>query len=146
MMEKAIALAPNHAENLGIAAAAQNKLGRPNRSFELITRAMRVCPVYPSWYLWVLGTACRFMGRYEAAVRAFEEGISRNSENLGLHVGLASTLGELDRREDARKSVSEILRLSPGFSIKTYIGGLSYRDQAHLKRFEDGLREAGLPE
>ncbi len=146
MSEKAVALAPNLAENLAVAAATLNKLGQPERSFELIKRAMRLCPIYPGWYLHVLGSACRLLGRNESAVSAFEEGIRRNADALSIHVGLASTLGELGRQEDAKKPVSEILRLNPDFSIKKYIGGLSYRDPADLERFEEGLRKAGLPE
>jgi tetratricopeptide (TPR) repeat protein len=146
MSEKAIALAPSHAESLAHAAAALNKSGQPERSFELIKRAMRLCPIYPGWYLYVLATACRLLGRNESAVSAFEEGIRRNADALSLHVGLASTLGELGRQEDAKKPVSEILRLNLDFSIKTYIGGLSYRDPAELARFEDGLHKVGLPE
>ncbi len=44
------------------------------------------------------------------------------------------------------RRLAAILRLSPGFSINTYIGELSYRDPAELARFEDGLRKTGLPE
>ena len=145
--EKAIALAPNHAENLAIAAAVLNKSGQPERSFELIKRAMRLCPIYPGWYLYVLATACRLLHRNESAVSSFEEAIKRNPENHpSLHVGLASTLGELGRMEDAKRTAAAILRLEPNFSIKKYIGRLSYRDPAELTRFEDGLRKAGLPE
>jgi TolB-like protein/DNA-binding SARP family transcriptional activator len=146
MSEKAIALAPNHAENLAVAAATLNKSGQPERSFELIKTAMRLCPIYPGWYLYVLATACRLLGRNESAVSAFEEGIRRNADILGLHVGLASTLGEQGREEDAEKPISEIMRLNPDFAIKKYVAGLSYRDPAELARFEDGLRKAGLPE
>ena len=146
LSEKSIALAPNHAEILGTAAAACNKAGQPERSFELIKKAMRLCPIYPGWYLYVLATACRLLGRNESAVGAFEEGIRRNADNLGLHVGLASTLGELGQLEDAKKPVSNILRLKSNFSVKKYVEELSYRDPAELARFEDGLRKAGLPE
>ena len=146
MSEKAIALAPNHSENLAVAAATLNKSGHPERSFELIKRAMRLCPIYPGWYLYVLATACRLLGRNESAVSAFEEGIKRDAGWLSVYVGLASTLGELGREEDAKMSISEILRLSPDFSIKKYMEGLSYRDPEELARFEDGLRKAGLPE
>ncbi len=145
MSEKAIALAPNHAVSLAHAAAALNKLGQAERSFELIKRAMRLCPIYPGWFLYVLATACRLLGRNESAVSAFEEGIKCDADWLSVHVGLASTLGELGREEDAKMSISEILRLSPDFSIKKYMEGLSYRDPEELARFENGLRKAGLP-
>jgi TolB-like protein len=146
MTKKAITLAPNHAENLAIAAAILNKSGQPERSFELIKRAMRLCPIYPGWYLGALATACRLLGRNEAAVSAFEEGIKRNADNLALHIGLATTLGNMGRQNDAKKPVYQILRLNPDFSIKMYMGGLTYRDPVESARFEDGLRKAGLPE
>jgi TolB-like protein/class 3 adenylate cyclase len=146
MSEKAVALAPNQAENLAIAAAVLGKSGQPQKSFELVKRAMRLCPIYPGWYLYVLATACRLLGRNESAIGAFKAAIKRNADNLALHVGLASTLGELGRLEDAETPVAEILRLSPDFSVKTYMEGLSYRDPAELARFEEGLCKAGLPE
>ena len=107
---------------------------------------MRLCPIYPGWYLYVLATACRLLGRNESAVSAFEAAIKRNSDWLSIRVGLASTLGELGREEDAKKLVSEILSIDPNFSIKTHIAGLSYRDPAESARFGEGLRKAGLPE
>ena len=146
MSEKAVALAPNHAENLATTAATLNKVGQPERALELIRRAMRLCPVYPAWYLFVLGTACRLLDRKESAIEAFNAALERNADQLSIQVGLASTLGELGREEDAKKTVSEILRLKPDFSSKAYSEELSYNDPAELARFENGLREAGLPE
>ena len=113
---------------------------------ELIKKAMRLCPIYPSWYLWAVATACRLLSRNESAIGAFEAAIKRSPDHLAAYVGLASTLGELSRAADAKTPVSEILRLDPDFSIKTYVGGLSYRDPEELERFENGLRKAGLPE
>jgi adenylate cyclase len=147
MSEKAIALAPNHAQNLAIAAAVLNKSGQPERSFELIKRAMRLCPIYPGWYLYVLANACRLLHRNESAVGVLQEAIRRNPENHpALHIGLASTLGELGQDEDAKRTAAVILRLEPDFSIQKYARRLAYRDPTELTRFEDGLRKAGLPE
>jgi tetratricopeptide (TPR) repeat protein len=146
MSQKAVALAPSHAEILALSANVQNKSGRPERGLELIKKAMRLCPVYPGWYFQILGTAYRLTGDTDSAVDAYKAAIKGDADFLTMHVGLASTLGELGRQADAKKPVSEILRLDPDFSIKTYVGGLSYRDPAELARFEDGLRKAGLPE
>jgi len=146
MSEKAVALAPNHSEILATSAVTQIKSGQSKRAFELIRKAMRRCPVYPNWYLWALGTACRLTGQTGSAIAVFEEGIKRSPDHLALHAGLASTFAELSREGDAQKSVSEILRLDPDFSIKKYMKGLSYREPADMARFEDGLHKAGLPE
>jgi tetratricopeptide (TPR) repeat protein len=144
--EKAVMLSPNHAENLAVSAVIQIKSGRPDRALELIRKAMRLCPICPNWYLWVLGTAYRLTGRPDSAVIAFESAIKRDADSLAVHAGLASTLGELGRQADAKKSVSQILRIAPDFSIKRYMDGLSYKDLSESARFENGLRKAGLPE
>jgi adenylate cyclase len=146
MSEKAVTLALHHSEILAQSANVLNKSGRPERSLELIKKAMRLCPVYPDWFLYILATAWRLLGRNESAVSAFEAAIKRNSDWLSIRVGLASTLGELGREEDAKKFASEILRIDPDFSIQTYVAGLSYRDPAVSARFGEGLRKAGLPE
>jgi TolB-like protein/Tfp pilus assembly protein PilF len=145
MSDKAIALAPNHSENLATLAVILNKSGQSGKALELIKRAMRLCPIYPSWYLNVLGMTYRLLGQNETAVSAFKESIKGNNAFFAPHVGLASTLGELGWEKDARKSVTNILRINPDFSIKKYVRELSYRDPAELTRFEDGLRKVGLP-
>jgi len=146
MSQKAVALAPSHAEILALSANVQNKSGRPERGLELIKKAMRLCPIYPGWYFELLGTAYRLTGDTSSAITAFETAIKNGSDMLSMHVNLAVTLGELGRREEAQTPVAEIQRLDPDFSIKRYMEGLSYRDPAELARFEKGLREAGLPE
>jgi TolB-like protein len=146
MSERSVELAPSNAEILALSANVQNKSGRPERSLVLIKMAMRRCPVYPGWFLWVLGTAYRLTGQTESAIRAFETARKHNADWLSTHVSLASTLGEIGREEDSKKSVSEILRLKPDFSIKKYMAGLSYGDPSVTARIEDGLRKAGLPE
>jgi TolB-like protein/predicted TPR repeat methyltransferase len=144
--EKAIALAPNQAENLAMASVVLTKSGQPERSLELIKSAMRHCPIYPGWYLSVLAKAYRGLGQNESAVSAFEASLERNPDDISDRVGLAATLGELGRGEAAKRTVAAILRHDPEFSAKKYIGRLSYRDPAELARFEDGMRKAGLPE
>ena len=59
---------------------------------------------------------------------------------------MAVTLSELGRLEEAHKSVEDILRISPNFSIANYLEGLAYSDQDEMKRIEEGLRRVGLPE
>jgi tetratricopeptide (TPR) repeat protein len=146
MSERSVELAPSNAELLALSANVLNKSGRPERSLVLIQMAMRLCPVYHGWFLWVLGTAYRLTGQTDSAISAFEAASKHNADWLSTHVSLASTLGEIDREEDSKKSVSEILRLKPDFSIKKYIAGLSYGDPSVTARIEDGLRKAGLPE
>jgi len=146
MAEKAISLAPNNAHNLGGASMVMNKTGNPQRSLELKRRAMRASPMYQPGFIRGLGLTYYLLGQTDSAIRAFKESIERESEYLSAHTNLASIFGELGRLEEAEVAVREILRLSPDFSIKTYMNGLSFSDPKVLTRMEEGLRKAGLPE
>ena len=107
---------------------------------------MRYCPFYPQWFLWGLGMAYRYTNQSDAAISAFELATSRGLGYISTHISLASTYGELNRLEEAKKPVSEILHQNPDFSITRYMAGLSYKIPQDVERFEDGLRKAGLPE
>jgi adenylate cyclase len=147
MAEKAIALDPNSAENLGgVASAVMTKSGRPERAIELIKRAMRLCPFYRPGLLRGLGTAYRASGRLQEAVACYRESIKREAGYLAAYVNLASTLGELGWNDEAREAALDVIRHEPDFSISQYIAGLSYRNQADIDRIANGLRAAGLPE
>lgn len=147
MAEKAIALDPNSAENLGgVASAVMTKSGRPDRAVELIKRAMRLCPFYRAGLLRGLGTAYRASGRLQEAVACYRESLKRETGYLAAHVNLASALGELGWEEEAREAARDVLQHEPRFSIARYIAGLSYRNQADVDRIAAGLRAAGLPE
>ncbi len=146
MAEKAISLAPNNAQNLGEASMVMNKTGNPQRSLELKKRALRASPMYHPGLIRGLGLSYYLLGQTDSAIRAFKESIERESEFLSAHTNLASIFGELGRLEEAEVAVLEILRLSPDFSIKAYMNGLSFSDPKVLTRMEDGLRKAGLPE
>ncbi|MDH3636147.1 MAG: tetratricopeptide repeat protein [Gammaproteobacteria bacterium] len=146
MAEKAISLAPNNAQNLGEVSMVLNKTGNPQRALELKKRAMRACPMYRPGFLRGLGLSYYLLGQLDSAISAFKQSIARESEYLSAHTNLASIYGELGRLEEAKEPVSEILRLAPDFSIKTYMKGLSFSDPKILTRMEDGLLKAGLPE
>ena len=143
---KSVELAPNHAINIANSAVILNKCGQPKRAMERIRKAMRLSPVYPTWFLSILGQASRLVGMTDTAIDAYSELISRELDSLVGHVCLTSTFGELNREKEANASAAEVLRVNPDFSIKKYMEGLSYRDPAEAARFEEGLRKAGLPE
>ena len=143
---KSVKLAPNHASNYAISATILNKCGQPEIAIERIRKAMRLCPVYPMWFLVILGQIYRVLGSVDDSTGAYSEMIKHDPDHLEGHIGLANILGESDQIEKAKVSATEVLRINPNFSIKAYIGNLAYRDQAEISRFANGLRKAGLPE
>jgi adenylate cyclase len=139
-------IAPNYPTTLAVSAVILNKCGQPERAIERMRKAMRLCPVYPLWYLSVLGQILRVLGRTDEAIRAYTEMIERYPDSLEGQVGLAELLGRAGRTAAVKAAAAEVLRINPDFSISEYVGNLSYRDPAEITRFEEGLCKAGLPE
>jgi adenylate cyclase len=139
-------MAPNSAVTVAVSAVILSKCGQPERAIERIRKAMRLCPVYPLWFLSVLGQVLRVLGRTDEAISAYTEMIKRYPDSLEGQVGLAELLGRTDQTAAAKTVAAEVLRINPDFTISEYVGNLSYRDPAEITRFEEGLSKAGLPE
>jgi adenylate cyclase len=144
--QKSVDMAPNNTSNIAVFAVILNKCGQSERAIEQIRKAIRLCPVYPLWFLSALGQVLRVLGRTEEAIGAYTEMIKRYPDSLEGQVGLAEILGRAGRMTAAKKAAAEVLRINPEFSISEYVGNLSYRDSTEITRFEEGLRKAGLPE
>ncbi len=86
----------------------------------------------------VVGTAGdSILAEFASAVEAVQCAVEIQRE---LKVGNA----ELDRQEEARAEVAEILRLNPNASVETYRQNIPYKDPVVLERTLAGLRKAGL--
>ncbi len=145
-INKSVQLAPNHATNIGIAAAILNKCGHPEKAIERIRKAMRLSPIYPSWYLSILGQAYRLADMIDAAIETYSEFIKSEPDSLEGQIALAEIFGETNQLDHATVSAKEVLRLNPDFTINKYVDGLAYSNPTENLRFAEGLRKAGLPE
>ena len=110
----------------------------------MIEKAMRLNPHYPPFYLYFLGEAYRFTGRYEEAIAAFKSALTRNPVLLPAHVNLAVIYSELGREEEARAEAAEVLRLNPKYSLEVWRQINPYKDPAEVERVVAALRKAGL--
>ena len=72
--------------------------------------------------------------------------LSGNPDILGGYITLATSYTFLNRTEDARNAVEEILRINPGFSLEYYIKTSPYKNQEKLDENINALRKAGLPD
>ena len=146
MADKVMELAPNNASVIAISAIVSSKCGRPEYALERIRKAMRLCPVYPLWFLSALGQVSRLSGRIDDAIEAYHEMVRRDPDHLEGHIGLTDALSEADRLDEAKKTALVVLRINPEFSIAEYTENLSFRDPSQVDRFAGGLRKAGLPD
>ena len=142
--QQAIALSPNGAEVHALLAVTLNFAGRPEDGLTMIEKAMRLSPVYPSWYLHVLGMSHYLVGRYEEALAAFTHSRDRYPDVWFPYVGLVLTSVQLGREGDARAAAAEILRRDPAFSLERYAAIQPYQNPADLTQELDILRQGGL--
>ena len=75
-----------------------------------------------------------------------KKALSGNPDNLGAYLVLAASYNNLNRIEDARKAVKEILRIQPDFSLKYFASTLPTKNQEKFDKAINDLRKAGLPE
>jgi len=139
---KAIELNPNSPDLLADMADALIHVGKTAEGVAMIEQARQLNPLCSDWYDWVLGIAAFFDGRYEEALDAFRR-VGNTSSFL--RCDLVATYVRLNRMEEARAVVRDILADQPDFRI-----GRStltpFKDPQVLQRFVADLRQAGLPD
>jgi adenylate cyclase len=139
---QAMALNPNDSDIIVENADALVYAGQPERSVELLEKAMRLNPYYPDWYLWCLADAYDALGQFESVIATVQR-MQDPSQGRRL---LAASFAHLGMMREAEAATSDVLRLHPEFSIGQWIGRMPYRDKDVLARFVEGLRKAGLPD
>lgn len=113
----------------------------------LAARAIDLAPQgYARWWYWPIGKSAWIAGDYEAALDGF---MHAYDENLWLsHLQLAYTLPFLDRLPEARRAVSRLQELKPGFTRAD--ARFAYErwcfPDGFIAKMDQALELAGLPE
>jgi adenylate cyclase len=144
--ERAIELSPNGAAAhviLGFILICSDKI---ESAIELLERALRLNPIPTAEYYGFLALAYQYNGQYEKAIEMCHKTLSVNPDHMFAYLDLAASYTFLDRAEDARKAVEEILRINPNFSLESHANILPFKNQEKLDRLINALRKAGLPE
>jgi adenylate cyclase len=144
--EKAIALDPNYSDGLAGLGEVLIWAGEHNKGIALVKKAMILNPYHHAWYFYILGVAYNLQERYEDAIEILERGLIRNPDFIGTHLALAALYGGTGRKERCQTEVKEILRISPGFSLKLIKEMIPTKDQTIVDDLIDILRNAGLPD
>ncbi len=140
--EQALSLNPNDSDIIAEYADALAYVEQPQRSVELMQKAMRLNPHYPDWYLWYLADAYDTLGQSEDVIATVKR-MHDPSEGQRM---LAANFAHLGMMREAEVAAREVLRLHPGFKISVWRERPPYRDKAILERYVEGLRKAGLPD
>ena len=146
--EKALDLNPNLSFAEGLLGMVHTHLGHFEEGGAHLDRAFRLSPRDPS-HLWVgvaRLVAALATGRYEDYL-VLAKKFTEDSPNL--HAGwrhLAVAYAVVDRIDEARAAVQQVLRLAPRETIESVRRTSPIALPELLERYLDGLRKAGLPE
>jgi TolB-like protein/Tfp pilus assembly protein PilF len=144
--ERAVTLNPNGADEYHLLAMVYCYSGRPEEAIDAAKQALRLNPLNPTNSLVELGRAYCQTGRYEDAIGPLTEVVARRPYWLSARLLLALAYYQISRENEASALVREILRSRPNFSINAEAETHPYKNSEDLKRYIDGLRQAGLPE
>ena len=143
--ERAVALNPNHADNVANLACSYAVADQPTDAIPLLERAIRLSPIYPTWYLNILGFANFRTERYDEAETALKLALQREPANARCRMLLAWVYHTQGRMDEARHEAREILRHEPAFRLKDVAPQLAIiKDRALVARYFEALRGLGL--
>ena len=143
--ERAVALNPNHADNAANLACTYAVANQPAEAIPLLQRAIRISPIYPTWYLNILGFANLRVGRYDEAETALKLALQREPENARCRMLLAWSYYTRGQVDEARREARDILRHDPAFRLKDVEPALAIvKDRTLVANYFEVLRELGL--
>jgi adenylate cyclase len=138
--ERALELNPNDADILAETGLAARSSGDPDRAVRLVTRAMRLNPLYPDVYLWFLGEAYFDLGDYGKTIGT----LHRMRDISEGHRLLAASHALLGQMKEARYHAERVMAVHPEFSIEYWQNVPPDENPEPMRRFVEGLRKAGL--
>lgn len=147
--EKAVRIDPNDADSYVALAGAFSLAGEPDKALNLIKKAMRLNPHFPSFYLYELGLAQFGSEDFTRTSITLENSIKLNSQDRWPYRLLLATYGHLDRQDDAKSIFKTLAKNWRGYDPVT-ITAISfwypYKNAADRARLTEGLRKAGVPD
>lgn len=141
---RAIELNPNYADSYVTLAVCKLHLNQGDDALNLIAKAMLLNPGYPAAYASIKGQAYYLTNRYEEAIPLLREAIERNNNLLTAHVFLISSLGKLNRSEEANWAADKMKATAPDFKPDRIKDLLPIKDNGIISEIRELLKQAGL--
>jgi TolB-like protein len=120
--EKAVALAPNNANICQMFGQALNFWGDPKRGRALLEKAFDLEPFGAANMEFQLAHSHLLMHQYDEAITRLNRAVERIPKLYVPHAFLAWAYAEVDRLDEARGAMKNVLELAPRFSVKQFAG------------------------
>ena len=140
--QRGVELNPNGHEALALLGNILNRAGRHAEAITVLEEAMRLNPMPPAFYYGWLGASHMLMNQNQKAIAILEKGLHVQPNNTVCLVHLVAAYSLADRREDARRTAEEFIRLNPKFLAEVF--AKTYKDPAVQEQLINALRQAGL--
>jgi adenylate cyclase len=146
LAEQAMLQGPNNSFAAAVAANVALFTNKPHEMVPLSQKAMRLCPIYPAWYVGDLAYAYLFLDRHAEAITTASEATRIDPDYMYAYHVLAVAHAEVGQIEEARAAAGNMLRIEPKWSLRTFVTSQPFRDDTLRLRMMEGFRKAGLPE
>jgi adenylate cyclase len=137
--EKAVALNPNSAMAHMMLGKTLSFAGRWEESIPVYKKAIRLNPIPTNFYFYSLGISYAFTGQYEEAITWCEKAVRQQPDSLYALIMMTVVYSFSGRDEEARVQATEVLRINPKYSPKSF-----YKSKADTDRILNALHKAGL--
>lgn len=146
-LETAIQLNPSLAQAHCALGDSLTYAGQPHSAMACFDEAVRLSPRDP--YRWAFlsygALALLFQGNHERSAEWSSRAVQEPNCHFWAHALLASALGHLGRRDQARKALDALREAVPGIDCDFVRSRLFYlRDPSQVETYVAGLRAAGL--
>jgi TolB-like protein/class 3 adenylate cyclase len=147
-VERALALNPNLASALFSSGWTKAFLGDSEGAIAQLTHAIQLSPLDPHGFRAQGGIAfAHFLaGRYEESITWAEAALRQRPTYQAAIRELAAASALAGRLPEAQKAMARLRQLDPARRVSTIKNWIPLRRPDDLRRFEEGLRLAGLPE
>ncbi len=141
--ERAVVLSPNHPASLISLGLALSVAGRPQEAIPYFEKAIRFDPSRPWPAIFFLGDTYRVMEQYERAIPPLKKALRYQPNSYMTLLILAACYGALGKEEEARATVTKLLKVNPDFSLARYEGQMLHTGTVK-ERLLENCRKAGL--
>ena len=128
----------------GVAASVLRYLGEIDEAVDYANRAIRLSPLFATWYESTLANAHLLAGQYDEAAELAETVVAEDDNQLEALLTLAAAQTALGRQRHAAAAIDHAKRSRPGLSTEMLRQELPYRDEEALRRFISQLEASGL--
>ena len=142
--ERGVELDPNSGQANFNLMLALKWAGKPKEAIPVLQKALRLEPIPPDSYVQQLALVYFQAGDCKEAIAACDKGLKRDPEHLVSHIIMAAVYGSCGKEKEAMKEGTEVLRISPKFTVESYMRNIPYKNPSDRDRVAQGLRKAGL--